>query len=218
MAGVIDTLTAAAPRAGNEGGTFGVAVGQVIDNIDSLSLGRVQLSLPWLPDFEPWARVAVLSAGSGRGTWFIPQVGDEVLVAFEHGDVRQPYVIGSLWNGSDSPPADSPTDSVGRRIIKTPAGHEIELDDVKQSITITSSSEQTVTITPDTIELSAGNDAAKITLETAGTITLKAAVKIELQAPEVKISGTNVELSGDAAATLKGGATCTVQGGVVRIN
>jgi len=218
MAGVIDTLTNAGPRSGTEGGIFGVAVAQVIDNIDSLSLGRVQLSLPWLPDFEPWARVAVLSAGSGRGTWFIPQVGDEVLVAFEHGDVRQPYVIGSLWNGTDSPPADSPTDSVARRIIKTPAGHEIELDDVEQSITITSSSEQTVTITPDKIELSAGSGAAVVTLETAGTITLKAAVKIELQAPDVTISGTNLELSGDATATLKGGASCTIQGALVRIN
>lgn len=217
MTGVIESLTGS-PRGGSDGGTFGVAVAQVIDNIDSLSLGRVQLSLPWLPDFEPWARVAVLSAGSGRGTWFIPQVGDEVLVAFEHGDVRQPYVLGSLWNGSDSPPADSPTDSVARRIIKTPAGHEIELDDVKQSITITSSSKQSVTITPEKIELSAGDGAAKLTLETSGTITLKAAVKLELQAADVKISGTNVEVSGDAAATFKGGATCTVQGGVVKVN
>lgn len=216
MTGTIDSL-ASAPGSSSGGGVHGVAVAQVVDNIDSLRLGRVQLSLPWLPDFEPWARVAVLSAGSGRGTFFIPQVGDEVLVAFEHGDVRVPYVIGSLWNASDMPPADSPTDPVGRRIVKTPAGHVIELDDVKQSITITSSTDQKVSITPEKIVLSAGS-ANTVTLETAGTITIKAAVKIDLQAPDIELSGTTLSLSGDGTATLKASGTCTVQGALVRIN
>lgn len=217
MPSLLDSLFAPSNPAA-DGRVFGVAVAQVIDNIDALSLGRVQVSLPWLPDVDPWARVAVLSAGSERGTWFIPQVGDEVLVAFEQGDVRSPYVIGSLWNATDKPPADSPTDSIGRRIIKTPAGHDIELDDVKQSITITSSTDQKVTITPDKIELSAGDGASVVTLETAGTITLKAAAKISLEAVDIELKATNLELSGDAAATLKAGATCTVQGALVRIN
>jgi uncharacterized protein involved in type VI secretion and phage assembly len=217
MPGVIDNLSAA-PDSSTSGRIYGVAVAQVIDNVDSQRLGRVQLSLPWLPDYEPWARVAVLSAGSSRGTWFIPQVGDEVLVAFEQGDVRQPYVVGSLWNGTDTPPADSPTDAVMRRLVKTPVGHEIELDDAEQTITITSSTGQKVTITPDKIELSAGDGTSVATLETTGTITLKAALKIELQAPDITLSATNLDLSGDAAVDLKAGATCSVQGSLVRIN
>ena len=214
---VLDTLTVS-PDPTLGGKVYGVAVAQVLDNFDSLSLGRVQLSLPWLPGFEPWARVAVLSAGSSRGTWFIPQVGDEVLVAFEQGDVTAPYVIGSLWNASDKPPADSPTDPTMRRIVKTPAGHVIELDDTKQSITITSSSGQKIAITPEKIDLSAGNGASEVTLETAGTIKLKASVKLDLQAPQISISGTTLELSGDATATLKASGSCTVKGAIVQIN
>jgi uncharacterized protein involved in type VI secretion and phage assembly len=116
----------------------GVAVGVVLDNMDSTSQGRVQVQLPGLPIEPPWARVAVPDAGSDRGVYFMPQVDDEVLVAFEHGDVTRPYVIGSLWNGTDGPPASAPTDPQYKRIIKTPQGHVIELDDTAQTITITS--------------------------------------------------------------------------------
>jgi uncharacterized protein involved in type VI secretion and phage assembly len=215
MSGVFDFLGAVT----RQGPTLvGVSRAQVVDNMDTLSLGRVQISLPWQPDLEPWAPVAVLSAGDDRGTWFMPQVGDEVLVAFEQGDVLAPYVIGSLWNGTDSPPATAPTDAVARRIIKTPAGHEIELDDTQQSITITSSSDQKVTITPDAIELDAGSGAAKATLQTAGTITLEAATQIELKATSISLKATTLELSGDASTTLKASGTCTVQGALVRIN
>jgi uncharacterized protein involved in type VI secretion and phage assembly len=195
----------------------GVSRAQVVDNMDTLGLGRVQISLPWQPDLEPWAPVAVLSAGSDRGTWFMPQVGDEVLVAFEQGDVLQPFVIGSLWNGSDSPPATAPNDAVGRRLVKTPVGHEIELDDNEQSITIKTSTDQTVVITPDKIELSAGSDASLVTLDTSGTITLKATVKLELKAPDISLTATTLTLSGDAAATLKAGGECKIEGALVRI-
>lgn len=217
MPETVDAL--AAPQAYAQADrVIGVTVALVVDNVDSQRLGRVQLSLPWLPDYEPWARVAVLSAGSSRGTWFIPQIGDEVLVAFEQGDIRAPYVVGSLWNGSDKPPADSPLDPVARRIVKTPAGHTIELDDTKQSITIETSTQQKISITPEKIELSAGNGASTVTLETAGSISLQATTKLSLQAPELELSGTNVKVSGDAAADVEAGGTLTLQGGLVRIN
>ena len=67
--------------------------------------------LPWLPGLMPWARLSNMMAGMGRGSFFVPQIGDEVLVAFNHGDVREPYVIGTLWNTMDRPPALSPTDA-----------------------------------------------------------------------------------------------------------
>src|SRR5258706_10454277 len=92
------------------GSVNGVAVAKVIDNIDIQGTARVQISLPWLPGFEPWARVASPMAGMGRGTYFIPQVGDEVLVAFNQGDIREPYILGALWSSVDKPPALLPAD------------------------------------------------------------------------------------------------------------
>ena len=162
----------------------GVAVAQVISNLDATGSGRVQLKLPWLPGFEPWARVAVLLAGMNRGTYFIPQVGDEVLVAFEQGDVRQPFVIGCLWNASDTPPASSPLDPVAKRIIRTPLGHVMEFDDTLQSVTITTLTQQTIKMDATQIQLSTTGGTASVTMDVSGSITLEAAVSIELKAPE----------------------------------
>lgn len=114
----------------------GVSVAKVIDNTDAMMMGRVQIQLPWL-EMPLWARVAVLMAGPNRGTFFIPQPNDEVLVAFNHGDIREPFVIGSLWNGIDQPPAGDITDAIYKRLIHTPGGLDLEFDDKKMSVTIT---------------------------------------------------------------------------------
>src|SRR5689334_20529628 len=87
---------------------YGVFPAKVTDIKDPDSQGRVKIALPWSPDdgsgYQVWARLAVLMAGNNRGTWFVPDTDDEVLVAFEGGDPRRPYVVGALWNGSDAPP------------------------------------------------------------------------------------------------------------------
>ena len=88
---------------------FGIYPALVSDIKDPDGTGRVKVTLPWSPDtasdrYEMWARIATLMGGNNRGSWFIPDVNDEVLVAFEGGDPRRPYVLGGLWNGSDSPP------------------------------------------------------------------------------------------------------------------
>lgn len=197
---------------------YGVTLGQVVDNLDSTSEGRVQVSLPWMPGIEPWCRVASLSAGDDRGIYFMPQVGDEVLVAFDQGDVRDAFVIGSLWNASDQPPADRPSDAVSRRVIRTPAGHEIVLDDLEQSIVITSSGGQKVTMDAQQIELDAGDGAAKVKLETAGNVTIEAALDLKLKATTVSIEGTTIDVKASAAGMLDGGGSCTVKGATVRIN
>lgn len=196
----------------------GVAVAQVISNLDSTGAGRVQLKLPWLPGFEPWARVAVLLAGMNRGTYFIPQVGDEVLVAFEQGDVRQPFVIGCLWNSTDSPPAGSPLDPVAKRIIRTPLGHVMEFDDTLQSVSITTLTQQTVKMDATQIQLSTTGDTATITLDVSGAITLQSTTSIELKAPSITLDGLNVSIKGSASTSVEGGATCSIQAGMVKIN
>jgi phage baseplate assembly protein V len=198
--------------------SFGVTLGQVVDNLDITGEGRVQVSLPWMPEVEPWCRVAVLSAGSGVGTYFVPQVDDEVLVAFDQGDVRDAFVLGSLWSATDKPPADLPSDAVDKRVIRTPAGHEVLLDDQEKSIEITSATGQKVTLDSQQIALDAGDGAAKIVLEAAGNVTIEAALDLKLKATTVSIEGTTIDVKASAAGTLDGGASCTVKGTIVRIN
>src|SRR5689334_12460780 len=85
---------------------YGVVVAIVTNRKDPEEMGRVKLRYPWLGENAEgyWARIATPMAGNERGIYFLPEVEDEVLVAFEHGDLRFPYVIGSLWNGRDKPP------------------------------------------------------------------------------------------------------------------
>jgi uncharacterized protein involved in type VI secretion and phage assembly len=88
------------------GGINGVAVAVVTENRDPDGLARVKVRLPWYgkPNESFWARLVVPMASQGQGTYFLPEIGDEVLVAFERGDVRFPYVVGTLWNGNEKPP------------------------------------------------------------------------------------------------------------------
>ena len=114
-----------------------ITVGIVTDNVHNegptgeTKSYRVKVKFPWLSatDESFWARVAAPMAGHDRGTYFLPEVDDEVLVVFEHGDVRFPYVIGSLWNGRDKAPADNGDGKNNLRVIKSRSGHLIKLND-----------------------------------------------------------------------------------------
>ncbi len=118
-----------APLGGN------VVVGVVTNNQDPDDLARVKVKYPWLTEEHEsfWARLVCPMAGPDRGFEFIPEVDDEVLLAFEHGDIHRPFVIGALWNGKDKPVEPSSVaisgGKVNRRTIKTRIGHEILLDD-----------------------------------------------------------------------------------------
>ena len=109
---------------------YGVTTGRVINMIDPMLLGRVQVQLPFIDflDLSPWARIATPMSGVLCGVGFLPQIGDEVLVAFEQGDVNVPYVIGSLWNGFAPPFPNFPVpDSPVRTsyTIRTLTGNQI---------------------------------------------------------------------------------------------
>lgn len=105
----------------------GVVIGIVKSLADPDSEGKVQVEFPWLQESKrsSWAPIAVPMAGKNRGVYFMPEIDDEVLVAFEHGDFNHPFVIGFLWNGVDNPPETQPE----HRLIKTPGGHEIRFED-----------------------------------------------------------------------------------------
>ncbi len=105
----------------------GVVIGIVKDLNDPDGQGRIELQFPWLSDSlrSSWAPVASALAGKDRGAFFMPEIDDEVLVAFEHGDINHPFIVGFLWNGVDTPPETNNQN----RIIKTPGGHQLRFED-----------------------------------------------------------------------------------------
>jgi uncharacterized protein involved in type VI secretion and phage assembly len=139
-----------------------------------------------------------------------------VLVGFDGGDVRSPYVVGSLWNGTDRPPATAPNDAITKTILHTRAGHVIELDDAKQTVTITTSSGQKVALAPEQIELTAGS--SKATLKTSGSIALESSTDVKIKSTSVSIEATDISVKAGGSLSLQGGGTASLQGGVVRIN
>jgi uncharacterized protein involved in type VI secretion and phage assembly len=119
---------------------YGAVVGVVSSIDDPDKLGRVRVQFPWLKeDLESrWARLVSFMAGADRGGVFRPEVGDEVLVLFEHGDLRFPYIIGGLWNGKDAMPSERGGEAGNDiRLIKSRSGHTIILDDTSGSEKIT---------------------------------------------------------------------------------
>jgi len=105
----------------------GVVIGTVRSIDDPEGEGRLQLEFPWMPGpvLSAWAPIAAPMSGNSRGVFFSPEVDDEVLVAFEHGDFDHPFVVGFLWNGVDQPPESDRTN----RVIVTPGGHTIRFED-----------------------------------------------------------------------------------------
>jgi phage protein D len=112
-------------------------VGIVTNNRDDKNMGRVKVKFPSLENEESyWARMTTLGGGSGRGFDCLPEINDEVLVAFEHGDINRPYIIGSVWNGKDNPPENVKHSVTGNgkgkvrlRTFKTRVGHQMQFVD-----------------------------------------------------------------------------------------
>lgn len=201
---------------------FAIAPGIVTNNLDLISEGRVQVRIPSIPAMEPWARVPALGGGSGRGFVWIPQIDDEVLVAFAQNDASAAYVLGGLWSTADRPPLTLQTDFLTKRVIKTGLagglGHEVEFDDALQAITITSSTKQKVTIDPLQIKIANTAGTLSIALDnTSQTVTIQSALKIELKATQISIEGVQVEIKG-ALVNIQSSGPCSVQGLPIKLN
>jgi uncharacterized protein involved in type VI secretion and phage assembly len=156
-----------------------------------------------------------MMAGMGRGSFFIPQIGEEVVVGFNHGDIREPFILGALWNTLDRPPALLPSDAIDKRIIRTPLGQQITFDDAEQSITISNLLQFELSLGPEESELS--SVAASVSLDIDGNVTITGAASITLQAPSITIDGEDVSISGSAGVTIDGGADCTILAGEINI-
>jgi phage protein D len=183
--GLVDSLTPASRR--NWGGS--VVVAQVTNTNDPDGLGRVKLKFPSLGnDVESWwARIASPSAGKDRGVLMMPLPNDEVLVAFEHGDVRRPYVIGSLWNGQAKP----------NNLVQKDGSFVLQSD--KQ---IQQKAKETISVKGD----------KDFKLETTGAIAQKTQDKLAIDATQgVSVKGMKVEINANADITLNANAAVTIK-------
>ena len=194
----------------------GVVVGIVTNNQDPDGMGRVRVRFPWRDDEDEsfWARVATVMAGPDRGTYFLPEVDDEVLVAFDHGGIHHPYVIGALWNGKDKPPETNDDGKNNIRVIKSRSGHVIRLNDEdgKEKIEIIDKSEKN-SIIVDTAENT-------ITITTDKDIILSASqgtIKLDAQNIEIK-SSADTKIEAGAGMDVKASATMNIKGATVNIN
>jgi uncharacterized protein involved in type VI secretion and phage assembly len=188
---------------------YGVHPAVVTDVSDPDGQGRVRIRLPWSPDsdsgaYEAWARLATLMAGAARGTWFVPEVDDEVLVAFESGDPNCPYVVGALWNGQDSPPETmnanndiraihsrngviltfDDTDGSERLRLETPGGQVVTLADGPATITIQDANGNTLTL-----------DSGGVTLQCSAKVSVTAST-MEVSAGQVTVNAGMSKFSG----------------------
>lgn len=205
-----------APQSGSADRFFGVTVGIVTNNQDPDKLGRVKVRFPWLSDQDEshWARVLSPMAGKERGLFLLPEVDDEVLVAFEHGMAEFPYVLGSLWNGKDKPPETNDDGQNNFRFLKSRSGHIVRLDDTDGAEKI------------EIIDKTGKNSVVISTKENSITISADADITIKSNSGKLILSGNGVEITSKAALNLeasqnmdiKAGPQMTIKGQMVQIN
>lgn len=197
----------------------GVAMATVTNNEDPEELGRVKVTYPWrdIDDESPWAPIATPMAGEEAGAYFIPDVDDQVLVAFKFGDVTAPVVIGSLWDDQRRPPVTNDDDNAVRAIhsrtghqltmdddetagqirIETAGGHEITLDDEggNEAIAITDST--------DTNRIEFDATAASLAIESDGKLTIDAG---------------SINISGQGNISIESGGVIRLDGSLIQLN
>jgi len=199
-ASMLEALLQARTPTGWGGLWQGVFPALVVDIKDPDGQGRVKVRLPWSPDAggaacELWARLATMMGGNGRGSWFVPDVDDEVLVACEAGQATRLYVIGALWNGKDKPPESM--DGAGRndrKVLRSRNGVKVTLDDQdgQERLVLETPGGQKVTLKdgPGMLQLEDSNGNS-VKLDTAG-VTVIAAAKVTVQASQVSVSASMV--------------------------
>ena len=188
----------------NRDGITGVRVGIVTDNDDPKEMGRVKLRFPWreADDESHWARIATLMAGDEYGSYCVPEVDEEVLVAFAGGDVHQPYVIGSLWNGDKQPPQEADEDNDIRELVSR-AGHRLQFDDGETDggLRIETKAGHTIELDDsdggERIEIAdtGGNNRIRLDAE-KNSLTIEAADTLELSGEKINVRGTKVDING----------------------
>jgi uncharacterized protein involved in type VI secretion and phage assembly len=198
----------------------GIVVGTVTSNKDENNLAMIKVTFPWHSDENEtdWIRICNIMGGNDRGCVFVPEVGDEVVCAFIHGDINRPICLGALHSLEDKPPAKTDDGENNTKILKTRTGHSIVFNDkdLKESITVTSKSGHKI-ILDDTL----GKQNIKITDMTnknlieidsiSNSITLSSALSLKLKAVNIDIEATGL-------MNIKANTLLTIKGLPVKIN
>jgi phage protein D len=179
----------------------GLVIGLVTQNSDPDKLGRVRVKYPTLGDDVEgaWARIAAPGAGSSRGALMLPAVGDEVVVGFEHGDVRRPYVLGALWNGQARPEDLAQTD--GTYGLRTDARLAVA---AKGDITLKGGNDLTITADGKSNQKATGDlvvEGGTVTVKSNGSISVESNQQLTLKAPKVAVQASGqLQLSGSTVS------------------
>jgi len=211
-----NTLSHLLEPGGGNGHSRGLVEGVVTALVTNLNdpdnLGRVKVKYAWLGEIESdWLRIAAPMAGKERGFFYLPEVNDEVLIAFEHGDVHHPYIVGALWSSADKPPLPNNQATkngvVNQRIIKSRSGHVIILDDTdgKEQIVIrdkTAKNEIVINSKENTLTLKVGKD---ISVEAQGKINVKST------GDDLTFEGRNMTLKTQQNFTVQATGRCNIK-------
>lgn len=234
--------------AGPMWGERGVVIGIVTNNKDPEGLSRIKVRFPTLSDTDEswWARVAAIGAGATRGLSVLFEVNDEVLVAFEHGDVRRPIVLGGLWSKKNKPMeggTETDSEGVASRVWRSRTGHAVSMHDSNQPaqsfVAIALADEKTkLRMGEDSVSIDSPTDVtitsqASITLKATGDVTIEGA-NITLKAQQaasiealnlsgkatasLTLEGAQSALKGSANVNVEGGALAAVKGAIVKLN
>ncbi|HEX8112371.1 MAG TPA: phage baseplate assembly protein V [Kofleriaceae bacterium] len=171
----------------------------VVDNKDGEGNPgyRVKVKFPWLNEQETsfWARIAVPMGGADRGTYVLPEIDDQVLVVFEHGDINRPIVVGSLWSRKQEPVEVNQSGKNHTKLIKSRSGHRIIFDDKEgaEKIVIVDKTKK------NKIVLDSVNKIVKI--ESDGDVEVKAKANLIIHSNALKV-GTKEGITGKAQSLL----------------
>lgn len=200
----------------------------IVSNLkDPEQLGRIKVTFPWLSaeSETDWIRVLSFYAGSDRGVFFPPEVGDEVLVAYQKGNVNAPYVIGSLWSSKAKPPEKNADGKNNIKMIKTREGHTITFSDDSQAkkIEIKSVSGHTITLDDaaggEKIEIKDKTGGEKIVMDAVQkSITIESGMKLDIKANMVTIEAQSSLTLKGAMLKAEASGIAEIKGSMVKIN
>lgn len=191
-----------APVDGSAPGYFGVYPAIVTDLVDDEALGRVEVRFPWLGqdgdrDVRAWATLCSPYADADQGLLALPEVGSQVVVAFEAGNLRRPYVIGAAWNGREALP-HAPEQANDIRLLRTRADSRLEFDDARGAakVRVAMASGHEVTLDDAAQEITVKHALGCTIRLTATSIEIQANVSMDVTAPMVKVDAPISTFSG----------------------
>lgn len=193
---------------------FGVYAGVVTDNRDPEAKGRVKINLPWIDsNFETlWAPVSQIYAGDGYGTYWIPEVGDQVIVSFMRGELRKPVVMGAIYSEQMRPELALGSGQ-DPKVLRTRSGHMLLLEEGSEPLI------RLVDQTGDN-EITINSTENSITVRASADVVVKAGGNVEVEAggsASVSASG-NLELKAGGSITIEASGALTISGATVAIN